>query len=139
MCHEKDRQPALLVQPLKRVQNLHTRPRVQIAGGLIRQQDRRIVDQRAGYGHALLLSAGKLRGVVIGAFFQAQQAKRLESPPGALLALHARIDQRQFHIFVSRRAGQQIESLKDKSDFLVANARQLVFGKLRDVLPIQAI
>src|SRR4029077_274515 len=42
-------------------------------------------------------------------------------------------------IFLSGRARQQIESLKNKTDFLVANPRQFLLGKLRNVLAVQAI
>ena len=39
--------------------------RVEIAGGLVREEQARLVGQRAGDGHALLLSAGELRRVMM--------------------------------------------------------------------------
>ena len=43
---------------------------VERAGGLVGQQDRRIVHQRPGDGHALALAARKLAGLVQHAVFQ---------------------------------------------------------------------
>ena len=43
---------------------------VQVAGGLVGQQQPGIVDQRAGQRHALLLAAGELAGPMVAAVFQ---------------------------------------------------------------------
>src|ERR1700748_2947423 len=51
---------AALVELLKNCHDLDTRSAVEIAGRFIRQQDFRIIDQRAGNRDALLLTAGKL-------------------------------------------------------------------------------
>ena len=50
----------------QQIDDLHAGRLIQIAGGFIGQQDRRIVDQGPRNGHALLLAPGKLRRVVIG-------------------------------------------------------------------------
>jgi hypothetical protein len=41
--------------------------RVQVSGRLVGEEDRRIVDQRPGNRHPLLLSAGKLVGPMVDA------------------------------------------------------------------------
>jgi len=43
---------------------------VQVSGGLVGQQQARIVNQRARKRHSLLLTAGKLTGTMIGAIVQ---------------------------------------------------------------------
>ena len=48
---------------------------VQIAGGLVGQDDLRIVDEGAGNADALLLAAGKLRGQVMRRGLQADAAR----------------------------------------------------------------
>ena len=50
--------------------------RVERAGRLVRQDELRIVDQRARDGHALLLSAGELARLVIDAVRQAHRVQR---------------------------------------------------------------
>ena len=46
-------------------------------GGLVAQHHLRVVRQRAGNGHALLLAAGKLAGVALRQIGQAHQFKQL--------------------------------------------------------------
>ena len=52
-----------VVELLEDAHHLHAVSRVEVAGGLVGEQERGPVDQRAGDGHALLLAAGELRGV----------------------------------------------------------------------------
>src|SRR5687767_6397993 len=56
---------------------------VEVAGGFIREDDARVVHQRAGDGGALLLAAGKLHGAMFGAILHADH---FESGEGAVLA-----------------------------------------------------
>jgi len=59
------------VQLLEQPDDALARGRVQVARGLVREHDRRSFDQRAGDGHALHLSAGELRGLVLQAVGEA--------------------------------------------------------------------
>ena len=45
---------------------------VEVAGGLVREDERRVRHQRSSDGHALLLAAGELGGLVVHAVAQAQ-------------------------------------------------------------------
>src|SRR3954447_23050656 len=53
---------AVLVDPVQHVHDPHRGGGVQVAGGFVRQQDARLVDDGAGDGHALLLAAGEFVG-----------------------------------------------------------------------------
>src|ERR1035437_529702 len=53
------------VQFIENLHDLHAGGGIEIAGGFIRENDERIVDQRAGDGHALLLAAGEFKWLVI--------------------------------------------------------------------------
>ena len=53
------------VQPVHEVEHVLCRLPVQVAGGLIGHQDRRVDDNGPGYGHALLFAAGELVRVVV--------------------------------------------------------------------------
>jgi hypothetical protein len=48
----------LLMQPLHEFKHSRCIPLVQVSGGLIGQQKRRLLDQSAGNGHTLLFSPG---------------------------------------------------------------------------------
>ena len=60
---------------------------VEVAGGLVGQDDGGAVDQRAGDGDALALAAGELVGLVVHAGFEAHVGERFL---GALDALRRR-------------------------------------------------
>ena len=49
---------------------------IQVSGGLVAKQKRRIGDNRAGDGHPLLLAARELAGVMIHAIRQTDHAER---------------------------------------------------------------
>ena len=65
MRDEDDRQAVVAIEPLEDVHDLDARSRVEIAGRLVRQQQLRIVDERAGDCDPLLLAAGQLIRMVI--------------------------------------------------------------------------
>ena len=58
--------PRSLVQPLKDVHHLDAGSRVEVPGRLVRQQNRRVVDERPRDRDALLLAARELVGVMVG-------------------------------------------------------------------------
>ena len=117
---------ALLVQALEQRHDFVAGRGIEVAGRLVRQQDRRIVHQRAGDGDALPLTAGKLVRLVMHALLQIDlpmaPLRRLE----ALVGRHAAIDQRQLDIVQRRGPRQQVERLEDEPDFLVADLGELV-------------
>ena len=81
---EEHRDAALLVQALEDAHDLDARARVEVAGRLVGEQNRRLVDERARDRDALLLTAGELvRHVVIAR----AQAHRVEHRERALVPL----------------------------------------------------
>ena len=103
--------------------------------------ERRLVDQGAGDGDALLLAAGKLVGVMVGARAEADEFERAQ---GALLLL-ARLDamavvkHRHLDVFQRRRAREQVETLEDEADFFVADIRQRIPVERGNVNAIEQI
>ena len=68
------------VELLQHSQHLAAGVAVQRAGGLVGQNDRRIPGQRPGDGHALLLAAGKLAGLVFQLIAQPHLLQCLAGP-----------------------------------------------------------
>ena len=64
------------VELLQKSQHVLGRLTIQIAGGLVAHQKRRIGNDGAGDGHALLLAAGQLARLVRTALGQADQLQR---------------------------------------------------------------
>ena len=90
---------------------------VQGAGGFVEQHDGGFHRQRAGDGHALLLAAGELGGVLVSAPLEAdpgQQFLRLLAAGGAVLLLH---QYRSGHdVAFGGHVGEQVELLEDHAD-----------------------
>src|SRR5712692_10451264 len=123
MCDQHHRQPFLLVQALQDVHDLDGRAAVQVAGGLVGQQERRLVHQGARDGHALLLPPGELAREVMCAV---GKPHALERQLRALLALfrgNSRVHRRQLDVLERRSAREQVELLENKAELAVANGR----------------
>src|SRR5215471_2260576 len=78
--YEDDRDPLFSIQFLKHLQDFYARLRVEVAGRLVGEQQRRMVYQRAGDGDALLLAAGELRRLVIESVTQADPLQQTLGP-----------------------------------------------------------
>src|SRR5579864_4559605 len=65
VCNQDDRNARLPVQPLKNSHYLETGSGIKSAGGLIGENDPRMVYKRSGNGHPLLLSARKLARTMV--------------------------------------------------------------------------
>src|SRR5580704_13719479 len=112
--------------------------RIKISGGLIGQNDGRIVDQRARNGHALLLPTGELVRLVTLAMRQAQQLQHLASPFRAAGNLRC-VEQRQLDILEGAGAWQQIERLEDEADAPTPYSRQRRLVQLRDIDSLEQV
>src|SRR5262249_50591767 len=89
----------------------------------------RIVDQRAGDRHPLLLTAGKLGGLMRFAMRKPDLGQAfLGLLPRALMAV-PRVKERQRNVVDGGAAREQIEVLEDEADLLVAIERKLVRAK----------
>ena len=72
---------SLGVELLKHLQDFDAGVRIEVARGLVGQHQGRLVDQRPGNGHALLLSAGHLRGFVVAAIGQPETIQKYPAQP----------------------------------------------------------
>ena len=101
------------------VEQLHDPDRglgVEVAGRLVGQQQRRVVDERARDRHALLLAAGELVGEVVELGREPGQAQDVRHLLADLAALAARDLERVGDVVVDRAARQQLEVLEDHAD-----------------------
>src|SRR6266508_1920299 len=122
VCHHADRR-ALPVQFAQQIHHGLTVLRIEIAGGLVRKQNRRLPRDGAGDSHALLLTARELRGQVLRAV---RHAHTLEGGVGALTTLrgfHAAVNQRKLHVLEHSEIANQVEALEDEPDLAIAHAR----------------
>jgi hypothetical protein len=142
VCDEDNRDAALSVQPLKNVHDLDAGARIEVAGGLVGKDDRRLVDERPRNGDALLLAARQLIREMVETVAKPDDLQRIHRAPMTLCSLHpgaAVVEQRQLHVIERGRAREQVEALKDESDFLVAHRGKLVLGHPGHVFAVQEI
>ena len=89
---------AVVVQLVEDLEDLVTRLAVEIAGGLVGQDQRRPVHEGARDGRALALPPRELGGPVLPALHQAHPLQRLERASLAIRPGQARVDQGQLHV-----------------------------------------
>ena len=78
--------------------DLHGRRGIEVAGGLVGQQDRRLAHQGARHRDALALAAGELVGQVVHARAQADALQRKRGLSPTLGDRQAPVDQRLHHV-----------------------------------------
>ncbi len=130
---------AVAVQFLEQLHDAARHVRVEIAGGLIRQQQPRRPGERAGDGHALLLAARQLRRVVPAARRQSHPGQRVLDAAAPLGAVEAAVAQRNLDIVLHVQVRNQVERLKDEADLLVAQSRALIVIQAAHVGAVQLI
>src|SRR5437588_2265832 len=90
--------------------------RVQVAGGLVGEEDQRVMDQRPGDRHPLLLAARELVGTLGLLALQADDAQHLLDL-GTQVAKGALCDpEREGHVLEDGQVGEQLEVLEDHPD-----------------------
>src|SRR5215212_291290 len=98
-----------------------------------------MIHERTRDRDALSLAARELIGLVSHALSQVYGLERLLRHFMSLRRADASVNQRQLNVVKRSRARKQIESLKNKADFLVANACKFVVVHFRDVLAIEPV
>ncbi len=87
---------------------------VEVAGGLVGEEQRRPGREGAGERHPLLLAARELRRVVVAALGEADLGQQIVgAPAGAALAGEL---ERQQHVLARGQVAEQLERLEDEAD-----------------------
>ncbi len=104
MGDHHDRHSQRLVELADEIHDLGAGAAVEIAGGFVRQQKLRLIDQSAGQCRPLLLAAGKFTGPVGHARAQTDSFQRLPRKRLALAAVDFGKAKRQVNIFGQRHS-----------------------------------
>ena len=123
--HHDDGLAVVAVERLQQVENLVAGLAIEIARGLVAQQQRRIGDDGARDADALLLAAGELTRIVLGAIGQPDDFQRDARPLSPLRLRQLRQQQRQLDVPLGRQHGQEVVELEDEADVLRAPLREL--------------
>jgi len=134
--HQQDRL-ALVMGTLQQPQHVPGVGAVQVAGGLIGQQQARLVGQRPGQRDPLLFPAGEPGRGGVRLLRQAQLAEQFFAPAPCLAGSDAGQQRRKFHIVRDGHVGEQVEELEDEADVLAAQHRPVSQRELINPLPAQ--
>ena len=124
----------LAVEHLQQPEDLVRGLAVEVAGGLIAHEQLRVGDQRARDRDALLLAAGELPRLVLGAV---REPHDLQRHGGVLAALRGRElgeQQRQLDVALGGEHRHQVVELEHEADVVRAPAGELAAGELIDAL-----
>ena len=117
---EYDGHLLLCVDSHDEVENEPSAGAVEVTGGFIGKEHRRTVRQASRYGDALPFASGQFRGKMVEPMFQANRLQKFKSASRSLRSPAVRFEHRYLHVFERCEGGQQMESLKDKADFMSA-------------------
>src|SRR5258705_11967468 len=138
--HEDDGDAALDVEALEDAHHLDARLRVEIAGRLVGEQQRRVVSQRLSVADTLVLAAGALIGMVAKPVAEAYGLRRVGRALPPLRGGHlARVEQRELDVLDRGCAREQVEPLEHEADLRVAHVREVARRERRHVVPVQEV
>src|SRR5271157_5203400 len=130
---------ALLVESIEQRHDLDAGLRIEVAGGLVGENDRRTADERTSDSDTLALTAREFVRLVVHAVCYADRRQRVFCAFDTLFGRDAGVDERQFHVVQRGCAREQIERLENESDLFVADARQFIVVEFADQLSIEPI
>src|SRR3989441_1172708 len=130
---------ALAMQVGEHAHQLGARCGVEVPGGLVGEQDARLVHERPGDRHPLPLPARQLVRLVCHAVAQSHALERPPRAPPPVRRGHPGVDQRQLHVVERGGTRQQVEGLEHEPDLLVADARQLVVGQVAHFQAVEPV
>jgi len=106
---------------------------VEIAGGLVGEDEFGLIDERSGDGDSLLFTAGKICGEMFEAIGEADTLERFDS----LRFIGDGMEiLREHDVFERGEVRHEMKLLKDETDFFRAVSDELGFVEARDVLAV---
>jgi len=124
----------LPVEPAKQPQDLGAPVRVEVARGLVGQNEGGSVDERARDGHPLLLAARELRRPVPGSVRQAHQLKGIEAGRLGRHTAGPRVVRGERHVLQRAQRRDQVERLEDETHLTSPHPRARAIGEPGHVL-----
>src|SRR4030095_7819390 len=121
---------SVLVQFLEQLHHRFAIARIKIARWFVCQQNGRPARERTGDSHTLLLATGELTWQMFCAMRHAHAFQSSGDKRFALTGAHSAISQWQLDVLKDAEIPDQIEALKNETDFAIANARPVCERKI---------
>ena len=104
------------VEVAEQVHDVEAVVAVEVAGGLVAEDELRVGDDRPGNGHALLLPAGELLRIVARPVDDAHALQHLVDLLPTLRLAEAEVAQRQLHVLEDVHVVDEVEALEHEAD-----------------------
>src|ERR1019366_2662590 len=130
---------SLLVQLPEEPHDLLSRLRVEVAGRLVPEKERRARHEGARDRDALALAARELVRVVVRAVGKTHVGERLLRALAPFLLRDPGVDERQLDLGEGARAGEEVERLEDETDLAVPDTGEIVVGHLLHGSSVQPV
>ena len=133
--HQYDGRSGFTVQFFEERDNRGAGRAIEIPGGLVGEQNPRLIHEGPRNCHALLLSAGELGGEVVQAVAQSHAPQQLA---GTLrCARDSTQFQRHLYILDSRERGNELKRLEDEAHLRATKLGSLVLTHGREFRPVE--
>ena len=111
---------------------------IEVSCRLIGDEQRRLVDERAGDCGALHFAAGDLLRIMRKAMRNADTLGERPCAAFGFLILHAREQAGECDVVADRERRQQVEELEDEADLLAPHPRQFVVAHRRQIAILES-
>ena len=115
---------------LQQLEDLHAGAEVEVARGLVGDEQRVAGGEGPGDGHPLLLAAGQLARVVVQPLGQPHLVEHLGGPLAGLLGRAGDLGA-ALHVLERGEGGEQVEGLEDERHHLAPEGEQVAPGSCR--------
>ena len=139
VVRDDDQRDAAGVESFEQAHDFVAGGAVEVAGGFVGEDQRRLHDGGARDGHALALAAGQLVGAVIGAVLQPVVVQRLRNPAVALGRRDAGQHHRQGDVLRRGQPRHEVKALEHEADAGAADVRLFDAGQRGDIAAFQAV
>src|SRR5262249_30702282 len=130
---------AVAVHLLEELHDLARHQRIEVAGGLIAEEEVGLADEGAGDGDALLLPARELRRKMAAARREVDALEDALDLVAALAGRQAAVAERQIDVVPDVEVGHEVEALGDEADLAVAQARHPLVGEAAHGEPVEPV
>ena len=127
------------VEVAKEVHDVEAVLAIEIAGGLVTEDELRVGDHGAGHGDALLLSAGELLRVVGGAVDDVHPLQHFVDLRLALRFAEADVAQRQLHVLEDVHVIDEVEALEHEADDAAPQFQSVALAQGGDLPAVEPV
>ena len=138
MGDEHDGAAALAIEGLQQFDDPLAGRAVEVAGGLVGEENAGLVHEGAGQRHALLLAARKLLRKMVRAIAQPHTGKQVAGAAGGLLGGHRTGElERHLHVFERGQRGNQLEALEHEADLFATQLSATIFVETSEFFAVE--